>query len=121
LNLLEYRDECGEIVFRGISLLENGKRISEISDQISGGEEEAGKCDEEENFSVLRWRGCGRNFCGKSCAWKAKRKEKDYTEKNEDPRPRHTLRAWGTRQGVKTRRDVEIEGRLRARKRDYGG
>ena len=112
---------CREIAFSEFSLLEIEMRISEISDQISGGKEEPGKCDEEEKFSVLRWRGYGRNFCGKSCAWKAKRKEKDYTEKNEDPRPRHTLRAWGTRQGVKTRRDVEIEGRLRARKRDYGG
>jgi hypothetical protein len=58
LNLLECRDKCGQIGFRGISLLENGKRISEIRDQISGGQEKSRKCDEGENFSVLRWRGC---------------------------------------------------------------
>jgi hypothetical protein len=72
---------CWKIDFNEFSLLEIEKRISEISDQRPGSKEETGKCDEEENCSVLRWRGCDETFCGKTFAGETKRE--NYTENTE--------------------------------------
>jgi len=60
--------------FSEFSLLEIEKRISEISNQRSGGKEKTRKCDEEENFSVLRWR--ERDFTTEDTEFTEKRKAK---------------------------------------------